>query len=95
MSTRRLAKLMDYQKTDTDRTIKALRLQSQAWRLLTMIALVYPEESARTAQWLLFKTVPWVDDVALTKFVSENQSRAETCGLRAGVFTHNTARVAS
>lgn len=85
--TKRFAQIIDNTKADADRTIAALRLQAKAWRILTMLALVDPKESALTAQWLLFKTVPWVDGDALTKFIDDNQALAEKCGLEAGVFT--------
>src|SRR5260221_11102488 len=37
-------------------------------------------ESGLRNQWLLFKTVPWVDGEALEKFICDNQELAEKCG---------------
>ena len=75
--TKRYARILDNTKIDNERTIAALKLQAQAWRLLTMIALVDQEKARKTARWLLFKTVPWVDGEALTKFIADNQVAAE------------------
>jgi hypothetical protein len=86
MKARALVKIMDADRRDASEHLEALRLQTRAWRLLTMIALVYPEKAVGHAQWLLFKSVPYVEGPALAAFIAENEQLARECGIKAGVF---------
>lgn len=87
MAQKQLLKIIKHDRADTDERLNALRLQTRAWRIMTMIALVEPETARTTAQWLLFNTVPFVNGPTIEKFIAENEVRAEECGIKAGVFT--------
>jgi hypothetical protein len=82
-----LAKLYDNQKADAANSYAALTYQAKAWRICALIGLADQQRGAKIAQWLLFKTVPWVDGEALEKFIEENQDSAAEAGRVAGVFT--------
>lgn len=84
---RKLADLHDHMKADTNSTISALRLQAKAWRICALICLSDQTRGTKLIQWLLFKTVPWVDGESLTKFIDENYDAAETAGHSFGVFS--------
>lgn len=83
---KRLVKVHDRLKVDTDNTAQALRLQARAWRICALIGLADPVKGAQCARWLLFKTLPWVDGEAVSKFITDNQEAAEIAGRTAGVF---------
>jgi hypothetical protein len=86
-SPKRLARYMSADKRLAAENIEALSLQARAWRILAIIGLVEPEFARKTAQWLLFNTVPFVNGPAIQKFIAENEARAEECGIKAGVFS--------
>ncbi len=84
--TKRFAKVLDSERTDNDRTIKALRLQAQAWRLLTFIALFDQERAKTEARWLIFNTLPWVNGDTLEKYIAERQELAEDYAVKSGAM---------
>jgi hypothetical protein len=91
MSARTALRMSEKARNYDKETIAALTLQAKAWRLLAIIGLAEPEFARKTAQWLLFNTVPFVNGPALETFVAENQARAEECGIKAGVFSAKQA----
>jgi hypothetical protein len=91
VATKQFVRTIKAERRDTMERLNALRMQAKAWRILAMIALVDTETARKQAQWLLFHTMPWVDGDAVEKYVLDNEARAETCGIEAGVFTANQA----
>jgi hypothetical protein len=87
MGQKALVKIIKFDRADAEQTIKALRLQAKAWRILALIGIADQDAGRRYAQWLFFNTVPFVNGPAIEKFIAENEGLAETSGIKAGVFT--------
>jgi hypothetical protein len=82
----RLGKQLELTKADALEANKCLRLQTRAWRVCTLIALVDQQRGVETAKWLFFVSVPFVDGRAVQQFLDREEKNAEQYGKQAGVF---------
>jgi hypothetical protein len=82
-----LVRIIESNKKDTDEAITVLRLQSKAWRIVAMIAGHDQKRGVALSRWLFFKTTPFVDGDAVSKFIEEHTIEAEQAGTASGVFT--------
>jgi len=85
--TKALGRNIQAEKRDAAERVTALRLQAMAWRQLAMIGLVDQEYARKTAQWLLWQTVPFTNGPAIEQFIAETADRAKQCAIKAGVCT--------
>ncbi len=81
-----MADIVDATRADTAERIKALELQTFAWRIVAIIGTKEPEKAVRMARWLFFVTVPFVHLERVQKFIDDNESYAQQCGIETGVF---------
>jgi len=85
MSNRTLVRSIQAEKRDAAERVTALSLQAMAWRQLALIGLVDQEYARKTAQWLLWQTVPFTNGPAIEQFIAETADRARQCAIDAGV----------
>jgi hypothetical protein len=82
----RLGNQLVHTKADALEANTCLRLQTRAWRVCALIALVDKERGAATAKWLFFVSVPFVDGRAVQQFLDREEKNAEQYGKQSGVF---------
>jgi len=82
----RLGKQLELTKKDALEANTALRLQTRAWRVCALLALIDQKRGAETARWLFFVTVPFVDGPAVQQFLDLEEKNAEQYGKQSGVF---------
>ncbi len=83
---KKLAAIIDVERRDTSERVKSLSLQAMAWRQIAVIGTHDPEYAKSKIGWLMFVSVPFVDEIALGAFIEEHRSMAEEYGKLSGVF---------
>ena len=82
----RLRKQIQLTKADALEANTCLRLQTRAWRVCTLIALVDKKRGVEIARWLFMVSVPFVNGPAVEKFLDDEEKKAEQYGKESGVF---------
>jgi len=88
----RLGKQIELTKADALEANKCLRLQTRAWRVCTLIALVDQKRGVETARWLFMVSVPFVNGPAVEGFLDREEKKAEeltgesACPTQTGTF---------